>query len=88
MDFDRFVLGVLSMENEFTWLSKVNFKMFRDVEKKKVCGYRWKIEVDEDRKGAKSFKVTAHGVESWFSFSKYGLKQAVKFIKEKAEQGS
>lgn len=76
------------MDIGFTRLSEVNFGMFTDGNKKEVFAKNWKIEVEEDRKGARSFKVTAHGVESWFTFSKYGLKQAVKFIREKAEQGS
>lgn len=76
------------MDMEFTRLSEVNFGMFWDGKKKEVFAKNWKIEVKEDRKGAKSFRVVAHGVESWFTFSKYGLKQAIKFIKEKAEQGT
>lgn len=68
-----------------TSLRDVNFGMFASGERTEVFGHRWNIKVIEDKKGSKSFRVISHDVESWFSFSKYGLKQAIRFIKEKAD---
>lgn len=60
-------------------IKDVPFALFSNFNEKCVYGNNWKIEI-VGKEPNKMFKATINSLETYTTFSKYGLKQCKRFI--------